>query len=266
MAHALIRLGFAFMASGLLTLGSAYVIRVIIANKLGLEATGLYQAAWTLGGLYVGMILQAMGTDFYPRLAAAAHDNSTCNRLVNEQTRASLLLAMPGILATLTLAPLVINLFYAPAFREAVGVLRWISLGIAIRVISWPLGYILVAKSQQRLFLLSDFLWTIAHLALAWILVPSVGLDGSGIAFFGAYAFHLALNYLMATKLTNFRWAYGNGRTVFLYIAAVIFFSMACLFLSGLSLTLFGLIASLGSAIYSARVLTRITGGRTIRI
>ena len=74
-ASALLKLGSAFMASGLMTMGVAYVVRVIVLRKIGFEATGLYQSAWTLGGLYVGFILQAMGADFYPRLTASSHDH-----------------------------------------------------------------------------------------------------------------------------------------------------------------------------------------------
>ena len=48
-----------------------------------------------------------------PRLTAAAKDNSTCNRLVNEQTHVCILLAAPGVIATYTLAPFVITLFYS---------------------------------------------------------------------------------------------------------------------------------------------------------
>ena len=43
-----------------------------------------------------------LGTDFYPRLVGAASDDVQCNRLVNEQAHISLLLALPGVLATLT--------------------------------------------------------------------------------------------------------------------------------------------------------------------
>ncbi len=62
----LLKLGIAFMVSSLLVPGVAYFVRVILLHKAGLAATGMYQSAWTLGGLYVGFILQAMGTDFYP--------------------------------------------------------------------------------------------------------------------------------------------------------------------------------------------------------
>ena len=75
-ATALLRLGLAFMASGFLTIGVAYWVRITILHQAGFEAAGLYQSAWSLGSLYVGLILQAMGADFYPRLTAAAADNS----------------------------------------------------------------------------------------------------------------------------------------------------------------------------------------------
>ena len=75
-ATALLRLGVAFMASGFLTIGVAYWVRITILHQAGFEAAGLYQSAWSLGSLYVGLILQAMGADFYPRLTAAAADNS----------------------------------------------------------------------------------------------------------------------------------------------------------------------------------------------
>ena len=53
---------------------------------------------------------------------------------MNEQTLVSLLLAGPGVIATIIFAPLIITLFYSPEFYEAVEVLRWICLGVAMRV------------------------------------------------------------------------------------------------------------------------------------
>ena len=92
------------MASGFLMMGAAYVVRTMVLRMVGFEAAGFYSSAWTLGGLYVGFILQAMGADFYPRLTGVAKDNTEVNRLVNEQTQISLLLAGPGVMATITFA------------------------------------------------------------------------------------------------------------------------------------------------------------------
>ena len=73
---------------------------------------------------------------------------------MNEQTLVGLLLAGPGVLATLTFAPLVIALFYSAKFGAAVGVLRWICLGAMLQVITWPMGFIIVAKGQAGLVFL----------------------------------------------------------------------------------------------------------------
>jgi enterobacterial common antigen flippase len=220
-AAALLKLGFAFMASGLMTLGVAYAVRVTVLRTIGYEATGLYQSAWTLGGLYVGFILQAMGADFYPRLTASIHNHAACNRLVNEQARIGLLLAGPGVIATLTFAPLVIALFYSAKFSAAVGILRWICLGATLQVITWPMGFIIVAKGNQYLFFLSELAWTIVAVGLAWICVKSYGLNGAGIAFFGSYVFHGLLIYPIVRRLSGFRWSNDNLRTGSLFLSAI---------------------------------------------
>ena len=150
-AASLLKLGFAFMVSGFLTMGAAYAVRLILARHVSLEAAGLYPSAWALSGLYVGYILQAMGTDFYPQLVALANNHDRCNRLVNDQARVSLLLAAPGVIATLTFAPFVISLLYSAQFAGAVEVMRWICLSMAMRVMTWPVGYISVAKNRQLL-------------------------------------------------------------------------------------------------------------------
>ena len=212
-ASALLKLGSAFMASGLMTMGVAYFVRIIVLRKIGFEATGLYQAAWTLGGLYVGFILQAMGADFYPRLTASIQNHEECNRLVNEQTLVGLLLAGPGVLATLTFAPLVIALLYSAKFGAAVGVLRWICLGATLQVITWPMGFIIVAKGRPSIFFAVELAWTVVAVALSWVSVIYFGLNGAGIAFFGSYVFHWCLIYPISRKLTGFRWGEESKHT-----------------------------------------------------
>jgi PST family polysaccharide transporter len=207
---ALARLGLAFLASGLLTALAAYAVRGIVLRHAGLEAAGLYQAAWTLGGFYIGFVLQALGTDFYPRLVGAKADDALCTRLVNEQAHVSLLIALPGVLATLTLAPVALEWLYSAAFAPAVPVLRWIVLGMALRVLTWPLGYIVIAHDRQRLFMGIEAAWATASIGLAWIFVEAFGVVGSGIAFFACCALHAALVWPIARYLIGFRWSRAN--------------------------------------------------------
>jgi antigen flippase len=216
-AAPLLKLGLAFMASGLLMAGAAYAVRAMVLRQAGMEAAGLYQAAWTLGGLYISFILNAMGVDFYPRLVGVANDERECNRLVNEQAEVSLTLAAPGVVATLVLAPLVVRWFYSPSFAQAAELLRWICLGMALRVVSWPMGFIIVAKAQQTWFFLTEVAWTAVNVGLAWLCLRRFGLVGVGTAFFLSYVFHAFMIYAVVRGLTGFRWSRTNiGRGGFL--------------------------------------------------
>jgi enterobacterial common antigen flippase len=254
-AAALLKLGLAFMASGLLMTGAAYAVRLIVLRHDGLEAAGFYQAAWTIGGLYVGFILQSMGADFYPRLVGASTDAERSNRLVNEQARVSLLLAGPGVMGTLTCAPLVILVFYSPAFAAASEALRWICLGMALRVVSWPMGYIIVAKNQRALFFAAELAWTVVNLALSWFFVARFGLTGAGIAFFGSYVFHGVMVYCIVRRLTGFRWSAANLRTGLVFLAASFAVFGAFERLPWAWATAIGVVATLASAAHALHVL-----------
>jgi enterobacterial common antigen flippase len=257
-AGALLKLGFAFMSSGLMTIGVAYLVRIVVLRKVGFEGTGYYQSAWTLGGLYVGFILQAMAADFYPRLTASIHDNVMCNRLVNEQTQVGLLLAAPGVIGTLTFAPIVISLLYSAKFGAAAGILRWICLGTTMQVITWPMGFIIVAQARQVIFFLCELAWTIVSVCLAWLCVKTFGLNGAGIAFFLSYVFHLFLIYPTVRHISDFRWSAANKRTGLFLLPqiAVVFCAFYVLPLKWAACI--GSAGVLISCVYSLRTLSRL--------
>jgi PST family polysaccharide transporter len=257
-AASLLKLGFAFMASGFLTMGAAYAVRIMVLRNAGLEAAGYYQSAWTLGGLYVGFILQAMGADFYPRLTGVASDNAECNRLVNEQAQISLLLAGPGVIATLTFASVVIALFYSAKFGAAVEVLRWICLGTTLQVITWPMSFIIVAKGEQNIFFLAELAWTVVNVGFSWICVRSFGLNGAGIAFFGSYVFHWVLIYPIVRRLSGYRWSPVNIKTGLLFLSLIALVFCGSYALPPLFAMMVGTLAVLTSGVYSIRILLKL--------
>ena len=213
----LLNLGFIFMLATLMSLAVAYFVRVIVLRYEGDAAAGYYQAAWALGGMYVGFILQAMGTDFYPRLTAVANDNKECNRLVNEQAEIGLLIAGPGVLGTLTFAPLVIQVLYSSKFGPAVEVLRWICLGMIMRVASWPMGFILGAKGIRRTIFWSELIGNGSQIGFAWLGVHYFGLNGAGMGFFASYVLYWFLVYFIVRSVSGFRWSAANKKIGLLY-------------------------------------------------
>jgi len=259
-ARPMLKLGLVFVSTGLMGAGVAYLTRVIVIRKLGLEASGLYSAAWMLSSYYVGFILGAMGADFYPRLTGVNQNHAVVNRLVNEQTEVGLLMALPGIIATLTLAPLVIMIFYTTKFTPAVELLRWLSLGLMGRVISWPIGFIMLAKGAKRWFFFSELAANIVLLGFSWLGVVFYGLVGTGMAVLAEYVCYTVLVLFIVRQLTGFRWSSACIRL----IAFSIFFAAASFIIATfLPLVWSAAIGALLAAItgwYSLRTLTRLVG------
>ena len=175
-----IKLGLGLTNALMLSTLVTYATRTLIARDLGLEAVGIYICAYSLSGKFIGFLLDAMQTDFYPRLSAVAHDHESLNRLVNQQTEIVLLMAMPGLLATLTFAPWIVRIFYSSAFGGATILLRWFILGCLARVIWAPIGFIQLAKGRGLLYFISEAVINLSSLAMMFVLLRNYGLRGAG--------------------------------------------------------------------------------------
>lgn len=215
-ARTLVTLGFVFMWSALMVSIVSYFTIFLISRQMGLEAVGLYSAAFLLSGVSVNFVLGAMGADYYPRLVGVAHDKDAVNRLVNEQTEVGLLLALPGLMATLTLAPWILHIFYAREFVAATELLHWFVLGCLGRVISWPLGFLMLALGRGRWFLLTETSANLVHIIFIAIGLKLFGIEGVAIAFFMMYVCYIAAVYLVCGHLTEFSWS-ANSRRIALY-------------------------------------------------
>lgn len=220
-AGGMVRLGLAFMWSGVLVAAVAYLTRVFITQEVGLEAVGIFTAAFALSGMFINFILGAMGADYYPRLTAVSDDHVAMNRLVNEQTEIGLLLAVPGLLATLTLAPWLIRVFYTSEFLPAADLLQWFSLGCLGRVLSWPMGFIMIALGKGNWFAAIQTMYNIIHLFLIWVGLLAFGVEGVSMAFFLLYFISTAINYMVYRVLTGFTWSPTTRRLLLLLMPIV---------------------------------------------
>jgi len=254
-AGGMIRLGLAFMISGILVSIVAYLTRVFITQQVSLDAVGIFTAAFALSGMFINFVLSAMGADYYPRLTAVSHDFPAMTQLVNEQTEIGLLLAIPGLLATLTLAPWIIQVFYTGEFLPAVDLLQWFILGCLGRVVSWPLGFIQLALGKGKWFVATETVANFVHIALIWVGLALFGVEGVSIAFFMLYVLYVVGMLVVSRYLIDFSWAAPTKRLLLLLlpIAAIAFFAGRVL--PVLPAAGFGVIVTLGASVLCLREL-----------
>ncbi|MDO9147072.1 MAG: O-antigen translocase [Hydrogenophaga sp.] len=255
--QAMLKLGIPFMAAGLLTLVTQLAARSLILRELGLDAAGHFQAAWAISMTYIGFVLGAMGADYYPRLTEAINDHARARQLVNEQTEMALLLAGPALLAMITFAPWAIHLLYAESFAPATEVLRWQALGDILKVASWPMGFILLAKGRGGLFILTELSWNVSYLSGAVIGIQSWGLLAAGVGFFIAYLMHFFVMLWVGASLIGHSPNLRNA----VFLAFLLLVGLLVIFLGGRSIANdygHGLIATLLVCFYSLNRLNRL--------
>ncbi len=229
-ASKLLRLGVPLMFSGLMGTLSAYLINSLLIRQLGLEAMGIWQAALSLSGVIANFVLNAMGTDYYPRLAAIEADDQRVCEQVNAQTEISLLLAVPCLAATIIFAPMAINLFYSGKFEAAVDILRWAVYGIYGRVISYPLGYVILAKGKGKTFFCVESFHNAFYVVAVLYCTRLWGLPGAGIAFCSLYVIVTLVNYTVANAISRTRWTWSNITLIMTFGSLLALIGLNCAF------------------------------------
>jgi PST family polysaccharide transporter len=206
-------MGVALSISSILIAISSFVLRSFIRNIGGEEEVGLFAAGFAIINTYVSMIFTAMGTDFYPRLAAVNNDNLKCRDLVNQQAEIGTLILAPMLAICLVFMPLMILILYSNKFFLANGYISWAALGMMLKMAAWPIGYLFVAKGESKIFILNEITQNIYTLVLNLIGYKLLGLTGLGISFMISQLLYFLQLFLVARYKYNFSF----GRSFILY-------------------------------------------------
>lgn len=183
----MLKLGFFIGFSGLLGLGSAYVLRLFI-NEIGsLDQVGLYNAGFAMIHTYVGLVFTAMATDYFPRLSNAAAQKTSFSEVINHQMEVALLLLGPILCWFVALIDPIIVFLYSKEFRGINEMLLWSALGMLFKAVGWTLGYIVLAKARSGFFFRNELIALSYQLVLNIAGYYYLGLTGLGISFLIGY-------------------------------------------------------------------------------
>jgi O-antigen/teichoic acid export membrane protein len=201
----MLKQGIPFMGAALLTVVTQFLVRTLVSREIGLDASGYFQAAWAISTTYLGFVLGSMGADYYPRLTQSIKDQASAQKIVHEQMLAATLLAAPVLTAMVAFAPWVIAMLYSAEFSPAAEILRWQVLGAVLKVICWPMGFVILARGRSTIFLFTEFTWNAVYLGSVYFAIEALGVLVTGIAFFGAYVIYLLVLVGMVWRLLGFR-------------------------------------------------------------
>lgn len=200
-------MGISMSLSGIFSSVVAYAIRGYIQGSGGVEQVGLFQAGFAIMTTYVGMVMNAIATDYYPRLAAINKDNEKCREAVSQQGEIGLMILAPMLTCCLVFMPVVLKILYSDSFLAANEYISWACLGMMLRLAAWVISYLFVAKAESKLFLKLELSANIYYLIFSLVGYHFWGLTGLGIAFAMEYVVYFIQCYLIARKCYDFRFS-----------------------------------------------------------
>ena len=193
-------------AFSVMTLSSALLppliniaVRDHLAVRFGWEQVGYWQAVSKVSDAYLLFLTTAINIYYLPKLAST-HERAS---LVLELRHAYRYL-LPAVVALAAVVYVmkgwVTRLLFSADFASANALYGPQLVGDVVKIASFILSYVMLAKAMTRLFVLSECVFAASYLALVYVLTAHFGLVGAMYAFTINYLFYLAFNVLVVRR------------------------------------------------------------------
>lgn len=225
-ANPMIKMGIALSITTFLSQITVFIFSSYVGKNGGLQLVGYYNAGNIIMVGYFSVVINALTTDYYPRIAAVNNDNIKLQNELNQQSIVSLLIFFPLIILFLMLLPFLIVLLYSKEFYPIVDFIRIGIYGILITIISNQVDLILIAKNKTKIFTIIAFIYRILELVLNILFFKLYGIAGIGISMLLTGIFHMLIMTFVVRKLYSIKFEKLFIRTSFFILIFIFITSL----------------------------------------
>ncbi|MDG1823488.1 MAG: hypothetical protein P8H45_01155, partial [Flavobacteriaceae bacterium] len=137
-----------------------------------------------------GLAISSISLYYLPKLVEA-NTGQEMLKVVLWGVKFLFAVALPAMLLIFLFGSNVISLLYTTNFLEAIFLLKWELLGTFLKLLSFTVSFIMVAKKLTTVFVLSELISGLVFFGLSVLLVEMYGVVGASIAFAGTYFLYL---------------------------------------------------------------------------
>ena len=179
-----------------------FILRIFINKQGGIEELGIYSASYMIINTYIALVFQSMGQEYYPRLSSLSSEKEKFCNAVNGQIYLSLILLGPLVLLFISFSDQLLLLLYSQKFVRADLLMALSMVGVLFQAPSWCMGYVFLAKSDNKYFLFYETISKLIKLFSDLSFYYFWGLSGLGISMIVSYFYY----YLQCKMVCNRRY------------------------------------------------------------
>lgn len=174
-------------------------VRDHLAAQFGWEQVGYWQAVSKVSDAYLLFLTTAINVYYLPKLASTHARESLVSEL-----RTAYRYIMPAVVLLATgvfvCRGWVTALLFSADFSAANALYAPQLLGDVVKIASFVLSYVMLAKAMTRLFVASEIVFAISYVALVYLFTSRFGLVGAMYAFAANYALYLLFNVVVVRR------------------------------------------------------------------
>ena len=167
---------------------SQMIIRDYIGNNLGWDSAGYWQGIWYISTMYLMVITTSLSVYYLPRLSEITDRLELKKEIINGYKTIIPIVSFLA-LAIYMFREWIIYIAFSNSFIEMEELFKWQLVGDVIKIASWLLSYLMLAKAMTKLFIISEIIFIILWTVLAILGIRYFGIIGVSYAF--------SLNYLL---------------------------------------------------------------------
>lgn len=191
---------------GLMTLTTAVtvpishvIIRNFIGENLSWQEAGYWQAMWYISTMYLMVITTTLSVYYLPRLSEILDIAE-----LNKELIKGYMFIMPIVIIMsfimFIMKDFVIFVLFTEEFNSVKELFFWQLVGDVVKIASWLLSFLMIAKSMTKVFVYSEIFFSATFVGFSIYLTSCFGIVGMSYAFAINYFFYFCYVFFVYRK------------------------------------------------------------------
>lgn len=181
---------------------SFLIIRNHIGENLGWNSAGYWQGIWYISSMYLLVVTTSLSVYYLPKLSSISDKIELKKEILNGYK-----IIMPLVvcmsLGIYLLKEYVIIIAFSEKFMPMIELFKWQLIGDVIKVASWLLSYLMLAKAMTKIFISTEILFSFSFVVLSILFINNFGLIGITYAFTLNYIFYFFTVLFIFRRFVN---------------------------------------------------------------
>ncbi len=181
---------------------SLILVRSVLIDQVGWDATGQWQAVWKISEVYLSVITMALGTYYLPRLSSLIGVDAIVGE-IHKTARIIIPIVTTMALGVYLLRDVAISLLFTEEFRSARDLFAIQLTGDVVKIASWLYAYPMISRGATKWFMGTEIVFSTLFVFFSYVFVSYSGLKGVPLAYLVNYSICFIFIFLNVKKFAR---------------------------------------------------------------